>query len=149
MEIRAVHHAGHTVKDMPRSLAFYRDMLGLTVVDDAVLEGPEISAMIGLQDASLRAVFLGVDGNPPFVELIEYYRPHGRPLAGTETVADVGNAHFSFLVSDIHATIEELKRKGVRFVGPPLLADDGPFEGEWAAYCYDPDGMVVEWWEAR
>jgi catechol 2,3-dioxygenase-like lactoylglutathione lyase family enzyme len=148
MEIRAVHHAGHTVADMERSLAFYRDILGLKVVDDAVLGGPDISAMVGLEDASLRAVFLSVDGRPPFVELIQYFRPTGRQLHGGESVADVGNAHFSFLVSDIHATIAELKDKGVQFAGPPLLADEGPFDGEWAAYCYDPDGMVVEWWGA-
>jgi lactoylglutathione lyase len=146
MNVLGVHHAGHTVADMERSLGFYRDLLGLSVYDDEVLEGPEISEMIGIENAKLRAVFLTVDGKRPFVELIEYYTPQGRQLTGDERPPDIGNAHFSFLVADIHEAKRALESKGVTFAGAPLYADEGVFKGEWAAYCYDPDGMVVELW---
>jgi lactoylglutathione lyase len=146
MNVLAVHHAGRTVADMDASLGFYRDLLGLKVVDDDTLDGPELSELVGLAGARLRAVMLSIDGQTPFAELIQYLAPESRPLRGDEAASDVGDAHFCFLVDDIEAECARLKAAGVRFTGAPLLATEGTFEGEWAAYCYDPDGLLVELW---
>jgi len=146
MAVGALHHAGRTVQAMDEVLPFYRDILGLKVVDDDVLEGEDISRMVGLENARLRAVMLSVDGDIPFAELIEYYSPSSRPLTGTALPSDVGNAHFCLLVDDIHAECERLSREGVRFTGPPIVAEAGVFVGEWSAYCYDPEGQIIELW---
>jgi catechol 2,3-dioxygenase-like lactoylglutathione lyase family enzyme len=102
--------------------------------------------MVGLEDVVLRAVFLSVDGQLPYMELIEYRSPRSVPLRGDETPADVGAAHPCLLVDDVPAEYERLRALGVEFSGPPLLADEGVFSGQWAAYCVDPDGQVVELW---
>jgi len=143
----SLHHAGRTVSDMEASLRFYRDLLGLkVVVDDDVLAGEEISQMIGIEGAELRAVFLSADGQLPFMELIEYRAPQGRPLSGNERTNDIGATHPCILVDDVQAEYERLQAAGVEFAGPPLYADAGVFKGQWAAYCLDPDGQPVELW---
>jgi catechol 2,3-dioxygenase-like lactoylglutathione lyase family enzyme len=146
MAVLGVHHAGRTVKDMDRALTFYRDLLGLSIVDDDMLEGPEVSEMVGLPNAKLRAVMLSIDGSTPFLELIEYSRPASLELTGAEQASDVGNSHFCLLVDSMQAEVQRLAAAGVRFTGSPLLADAGLFVGQWAAYCFDPDGLIVELW---
>lgn len=149
MSVIAVHHAGRTVADMDTSLEFYRDLLGLRVVDDDTLEGPEVAELVGLPEARLRAVMLSVDGEIPFAELIQYYTPASRPLRGDEVAADIGDAHFCFLVDDLDAETTRLQAAGVRFTGKPLVVEEGSFADSAAAYCYDPDGLLIELWADR
>jgi catechol 2,3-dioxygenase-like lactoylglutathione lyase family enzyme len=146
MTVLGVHHGGRTVADMGLALTFYRDLLGMRVVDDDVLEGPEISKMVAVENARLRAVFLSPTGGPPYVELIEYAGNPGHELGASTSAADIGNTHVCLLVDDIHTEYRRLHAAGVRFTSPPFYTDEGFFKGEWAAYCYDPDGCVVELW---
>jgi catechol 2,3-dioxygenase-like lactoylglutathione lyase family enzyme len=145
MPVLAVHHGGRTVADMERSLHFYRDLLGLEIVDDDTQGGPEVESLVGVEGARIRIVFLSPDGNLPFVELIEYVEAPGRRPDGNESAADVGSTHVCLLVDDIHKEQERLSAAGVKFNGPPVL-DDAHFKGEWCTYCYDPDGFPVELW---
>ena len=47
------------VRNLERSLAIYRDALGLVVLEEKILRGPHIAKMVGLEDACLRIVHLG------------------------------------------------------------------------------------------
>ncbi len=44
--ISGVHHAGFTVSDMDRSIAFYRDVLGLRVIYDSGQDGIRIKGPV-------------------------------------------------------------------------------------------------------
>lgn len=147
MSVLALHHGGRTVESMERALAFYRDLLGLQVVDDDVMEGPEAEQLVGVDGSRYRCVFLSPNGAPPYVELIEYLDGAGRKPDGTQSAADVGNTHCCLLVDDIHGVQEQLTAAGVMFNGPPVLdTGTGLFAGEYCTYCYDPDGFAVELW---
>ena len=50
------------VRDIERSLALYRDLLGLEVIEDKTLAGPAIAGMVGYQDATMRMVHLAPPG---------------------------------------------------------------------------------------
>lgn len=141
-----IHHAATTVRNMEASLRFYRDLLGLRVVDDDVLSGDDISKMVGLQDVELRAVLLSADDNLPYVELIEYHRPHGEDARNPAVASDIGTAHFCFLVPAMGEAYRRLQEDGVRFTAPPFVATEGRFAGDWSTYCFDPDGFIVELW---
>lgn len=39
------YHVGLTISDIDRSIAFYRDVLGLTFQEEILMEGPETEAM--------------------------------------------------------------------------------------------------------
>ncbi len=47
MKVEWMNHTGFVVSDMERSLAFYRDLLGLKEERNHVLEGEFISQLVG------------------------------------------------------------------------------------------------------
>ena len=139
------HHVGRTVSDMEAALRFYRDIVGLRVVDDAVLEGEEMSEFIAVDGVRIRAVMLSQDDRHPFLELFEFHEPPP-PSGVAPRPNDLGSTHPCFLTDDIDATHERLVKAGVRVTRPPLAIEEGPFAGQSILYAYDPDGAVVEFW---
>ncbi len=85
------------VKDMKRSVAFYRDILGLQVQ----YENPEWSQL------SAGNVDLGL-------------HPEGEHLH-----VKPGGCQVAFFVQDVQKAAEELKRKGVKFAMEPRKEDFG------------------------
>ena len=138
-----MYHAGFSVGDMDRVLGFYRDLLGLEVVLDAVRENlPAYDAILGFSDTRIRVVQLE-DRNGPFrLELIEYLNPRRQERELKNTW--VGAAHMGFYVADLQAEYERLLSAGVRFNSPPQeIVRDGKLAGK-ALYMLDPDGITVE-----
>jgi len=56
----------------------------------------------------------------------------------------IGNAHLSFLVSDLNAIYEAIKDEGIIFVSCPLDVDTGANAGGSALYLKDHDGITIE-----
>jgi lactoylglutathione lyase len=108
------------VSAMDRSVAFYRDTLGLTLK----LETPGWTEFE--TGASVLALHL--------VEAIERTKDGGRggPVAGTCSIG--------FSVPDIDAAYAQLQSRGARFVMPPTTQAN---EGIRLAVCVDPDGLAI------
>ncbi len=136
--IRAMHHTGMCVRDMERSLAFYRDLLGMEVTIDSRITGPDIEKIMGLEGVDVRRVYLyGYGGR---VELFEYASPVGKAFPEDFGVNDVGISHIAFEVENLQGLYEELSAQGVRFNNPPL-----PVKGRgMVCYLKDPDGITLE-----
>ena len=121
MSVVGVHHTSRSVGDMDRSLAFYRDLLGLEVLLDTEMSGE-------------------------MLELLQYHSPPSRD--GEELrPCDVGAHHVALAVEDIQSDYERLSDAGVEFTCPPQEVDAGYFAGHRTVYCYDPDHMIVELWQ--
>jgi catechol 2,3-dioxygenase-like lactoylglutathione lyase family enzyme len=146
MAVIGIHHTSRSVRDMDRSLGFYRDLLGMEVVLDTEMEGEMLEREVALEGARLRLVELGREGEP-LLELLEYYEP--RPAEDREPLrpCDSGAHHFALLVDDIQAAYERLRSREVEFTCPPQEVDAGYFAGHRTVYCYDPDGLIVELWQ--
>lgn len=154
--LRALHHTGFTVSDMERSLAFYRDLLGLEVVVDQEPEAEYPAQVTGFPGARLRIVFLklplilGGDattgGEPRFhehiLELIQYKVRHGGPLPLATNRP--GCSHLCFQVNDLPALYARWRERGVPFVSPPVPITQGVNQGGYAVYARDPDGITIE-----
>ncbi len=124
-----------TVSDLDRSVAFYRDVLGLTLKHMAAPKGEKVSAVTGYPGSTLRTALLYSGEHE--VELIQYLTPAGKPQIPERR--DAGAAHMAFRSKDIEADYRRLKDKGVRFVSPPQ--DFGTAK---ACYFTDPDGITLE-----
>jgi catechol 2,3-dioxygenase-like lactoylglutathione lyase family enzyme len=144
--IGGIHHTSRTVSDMERSLAFYRDLLGMPVVLDTEMRGEMLDREVAMEGSHLRFVLLD-SGGDTYLELLHYYSPAGAPFPSGAKPADVGAHHVALLVDDIEAAYEQLSSAGVRFTHPPQEVDAGSFRGHRTAYCYDPDGLIVELWQ--
>jgi uncharacterized glyoxalase superfamily protein PhnB len=111
------------VADVERSLAFYRDVLGFSVVTTVPDASPLVFAI--LQSGAVQ-VYLNAPG--PAVE--EYPLLKDRPIGGTLTLF--------IRITGIRTAYEELKTK-VNVVMPLEKKWYGPTEFA----CTDPDGYVI------
>ncbi|MBA2565953.1 MAG: VOC family protein [Gemmatimonadetes bacterium] len=116
-------HTMVRVKDLERSVAFYRDVLGMREERRTVLD-----------KAAATLVFLADDGGGHRIELT--FNHDGRSYEpGTQF------GHFAFEVADLDAERARLEEHEVRFTRGPYRVTEG---GSRIAFIRDPDGMEIE-----
>lgn len=119
--VAELHHASLIVADSARSLAFYRDLLGLQV-DGSRPDLGYAGAWLWVGDRQLHLLELP---NPDPVE--------GRPAHGGR------DRHVAFQVTDLDLLVERLEGAGVGYT----LSRSG----RRALFCRDPDGNALEFME--
>jgi len=140
-------HGGITVSDMDVSLGFYRDGLGLEQEFDLVLDAPYLNTVLGLDQDSIRAVYLRIPGGG-FVELLEY-RGIER-LSAASRPCDYGAGHLCLYVDDVEAMHARLVGMGFRARSEQVVdITAGPNAGARSCYMADPDGYAVELFQKR
>ena len=145
--ITKAHHMGLQVADLERSVAFYRDVLGFSVIFAWNPQADYIRELVGYRGADIHAAVLRLPGSEVVLELLEY-RNVARTPVDTGT-ANPGTAHIAFFVDDLDTLYAELQERGVRSVSPPVTPTIGPNEGGRAVYLIDPDGIRVELIQTR
>jgi catechol 2,3-dioxygenase-like lactoylglutathione lyase family enzyme len=139
-------HAGVTVSDMERSLAFYRDALGLEIASDGITGGPSAHRIWGMTTNKVRVVFLRVPGSDALVELFEFYDLERHPASARP--CDFGAGHMCLFAEDLDALYTRLRDLGYVSRGTEVVTiDAGPHTGAKAVYMKDPDGYHVELYE--
>ena len=141
MSVRAVRHAGIVVSDAERSLAFYRDLLGLAVEVDQVEEGDFIDTILGLPKTRVRTVKLSTPDGQTLVELLEFDGSQRSKSADPGDLRRLGPTHAAFTVDDLEHLHSRLSSAGVRFLSSPRMSADGR---ALVAFCADPDGGMLE-----
>ena len=146
MAMRALSHVAIGVRDMERSLCFYRDAIGLRVKLDTIEELPGFG---GAEARKRRAAYLGLGEGPDasFVVLDQALTlaPSGEPARLFQT----GIHHFSFWVDDIDAIVARARAAGFEVLFDPAVADTRAY-GEPAGgkvrstFLRDPDGSYVQ-----
>jgi catechol 2,3-dioxygenase-like lactoylglutathione lyase family enzyme len=139
--IAGAHHTSFTVADLDRSLAFFRDLLGLEVVFTREVRDDYFGRIVGLPGCAVRAALLRLPGGH-HVELFQYLQPPGRVYQPRP--CDPGSAHLSLLVDDLPALHAVLAARGAAFVSEPVAITAGPNRGAWAVYLRDPNSILIE-----
>jgi len=137
--IRQLEHIALSVADLDRSIAFYRDKLGFTVMRILETRGDALlGTIVGVPGARARIAHLQFGAN--MLELFEYVEPRGQPIPQARRQADHGWIHIGFHSDDVRSDAARLKQQDVRFVSEPVEFRPGV----WLAYFYGPDGEVCE-----
>ncbi len=139
-------HGGIGVADMERSLAFYRDLLGLEVQFDVTLDAVDyVRAALGIEMRDCRVVYLRVPGSDGvFVELLEYHGTDARPTPEPRPW-DPGTGHLCLHVTDAQALLDRAIAAGYRTRSSRAATIPvGPNRGALAAWLVDPDGYHIE-----
>ncbi len=135
-----VHHTVIRVRDMDRSLAYWRDGVGLELMMDGEFEG-DWPTLFNVPSRSLRSVFLG-DANQDggILELVDFGSPGTRQPAG-ETPAE-GLMLVAFQCA-IDPVLERLQSMG--YAGPlreiTVQSRRGPVR---MVLLEDPNGVRFE-----
>jgi catechol 2,3-dioxygenase-like lactoylglutathione lyase family enzyme len=137
--ISGIHHTGFLVSNMDKSLAFYRDLIGMELFANVGLQdGPEVPLIMGVPNAKVTIVMLQKEGR--ILELIQMIQPVGKPIPKDTPYAQVGHGHIGFCVDDIQKAYNKLKKNGVPIVLPPQIIPGV----QKFFYFRDPDGYWVE-----
>jgi methylmalonyl-CoA/ethylmalonyl-CoA epimerase len=113
MQMGRLNHVGVATPSIDRSVARYRDLMGVEVVREP----------FDLPAQGVRVCF--VDTPNSQIELIEPLGPNS-PIANfLEKNPAGGQHHVCFEVPDIHAAKAELESKGVRILGEPRIGAHG------------------------
>ncbi len=142
------------VRDIDASLAVYRDALGLAVLEDKQLTGPQIARMVGLEEALLRIVHLGPAGSTDgWIGLYAITNTAPRPIAALPEPPGFpcyGQATLVFTTAQVATLVGRLRKlPHVRFVTEPTeYVKSSPGEATPPGrYCeaifLDPDGVPV------
>jgi catechol 2,3-dioxygenase-like lactoylglutathione lyase family enzyme len=101
-----IDHTAIVVGDTGRSVAFYRDKLGMKIAGGSENYGPEQEALNNVRGAPLRITTLRAAGGGPGVELLEYLAPHdGRPYPTDAVPADLFHWQTRMLVHGMAAPL--------------------------------------------
>ena len=76
-----IDHSAIAANDVDRSIAFYRDQLGLRIAARQVNSGLEQDRLDGLRGTSVDVVALEPEQSTPHIELLAYHTPPGGPTA--------------------------------------------------------------------
>ncbi len=127
INIKGIHHVAIICSDYRRSLTFYTEKLGLTLLAENYREARDsYKADLGIGDQYI-------------VELFSFPDPPARPSRPEAQ----GLRHLALAVSDIEEVIASLIDKGV--VCEAIRIDE--FTGKKFTFTADPDGLPIEFYE--
>ena len=115
------YHVGIKAKDAPASIRFYRDILGLAVVDTVEIWGKTFTFV----------------GNDTIQIEIEQANP-GDTQADPTTMT--GLNHFSIVVEDIQKLVVDARGKGAHVLMDPFQSRPDRF----TTFIQDPDGVLIQ-----
>lgn len=138
-------------RDIERSLALYRDILGFKVAEDKTVAGPAMAKMIGLDDCSMHICHLQAhnseDGLIGLYEITAENVPETSPPAPGKI--HLGQVAVVVTTDQPDAIYADLEAKGYDFLTPPTKytkEEDSEYmkAGTYTEMIfYDPDGVLV------
>ena len=145
MEATGISHIAFCVSDIEKSLEFYRDILGMTVIFDQVQDTTSggLPSVYEHSRQTRRTVHLTIGEGSNAPHLVMTTHPGDAADGSPIKLDQVGISHYSFSVRDTKALVAELVARGVELAGP--LENWTDAEGNISSfYVKDPDGILVQ-----
>jgi len=144
--LKGVSHIGITVKNIEKSIDFYKNILGLKFQGQLFMEGKETDLLFSRNNTKVKVAYLSgsdIISAPP-IELIEFKSSNCRE--NNICLQKVSISEICFNVEDIDKVYNKLLKKGVEFLSPPQLFDFSKygFCKSKAVYFKDIDGIILE-----
>ena len=144
-QLSRMSHVARSVSNMEGALAFYRDLLGFTVILDQMQDTTEggLPYVYKNTHAQRRAVHLRYGEGDSAPRLVVTEHPGDPPDGEPIKLDQIGISHVAFTVPNVEVLARELVAKGARTSGPIDAFHDA--EGRiTTVYFLDPDGMLVQ-----
>ena len=144
--LKEVMHIGITVSNIEISINFYKNILGLTLIGEAFMEGKETDALFAMNNCKVKIAYLNGSDNiiAPPIELLQFVTP--------ETIKDeaelnkISVSEICFRVDNVEKVYKHLIDNNVECLSEPQEFDftSYGFSKSKALYFKDPDGIILE-----
>lgn len=145
--LKQIYHVGLTVKDIDKSIYFYKNILGLSFVGEMIMEGKETDLLFNRDNCKARVAYLnGSDKiSAPPVELIQFLNEESTEI-DTPSLFKTSISELCFYTEDIEKLYKHLLDNQVECLSEPQYFDfsDYGFGKSKALYFKDPDGIILE-----
>lgn len=140
-----IDHTAIVVADTDKSLAFYRDALGLSVAGESTNYGPEQEHLNNVFGARLHITGLRTRRPGIAVEFLQYLAPtDGRPYPGDTKSSDLWYWQTGFVADDPDPLASAITVRGYRMISPGVVSFADVELGFRAGFTVrDPDGHAV------
>jgi catechol 2,3-dioxygenase-like lactoylglutathione lyase family enzyme len=138
MSIKRMDNVLIVVDDLEAVKAFFLN-LGLTLEGEATVGGPQVGALIGLQDVRATLAMLRTPDGQGGIELDKFHTPDAvrfGPVNGP--VNALGYRRVMFAVEDLDAVVARMRAGGVEVIGEMQYEDKYRL-----AYLRGPEGIIV------
>jgi glyoxylase I family protein len=132
-------HYSHCVADLERSRRFYTEVLGFEVVAEFDFDDPATARVMGVPGCRFKGIFMRRDGMR--IELIGFTNPPPDRSRRKRQSNEIGHSHLSFYVTDLDATLVELRGQGVEVEDETRALLPSGIE---CCVVRDPDGFPIE-----
>ncbi len=136
----------HFVSDIDESLKLYRDILGLDIRADLILEGDRANKVLGTKGKKVRAVVLkSGDLYNGGVGLFQFLDKMPRKEMRVEAFAKPGDAVLVFITTDIFGIYNQVKKHKYLIASSPMILfpKKGNAKEDYEMLFYDRDGIGV------
>jgi len=132
-------HYSHCVSDIARSRRFYTEVLGFEVVAEFDFDDANTARVMGVPDARFKGIFMKRDGMR--IEIIGFTNPAPERTVRKRHSNEIGHSHLSFYVTDLDATLADLRAQGVTVEDQTRAVLMNGIE---CCVVRDPDGFPIE-----
>lgn len=135
----SLYHVGLTISDLDRSIAFYRDAVGMALEYRSAVASEAFDKLIAIDGIRIDFAYLTLGDFR--LQLIEYVNGGGEKLGLGHN--KVGNPHISLWVDDVEREHARLTALGVNVTSEILTQESADICAR-TFYFTDPDGVQVE-----
>ncbi|MEI0478973.1 VOC family protein [Brachyspira pulli] len=144
--LKEIMHVGITVSNIENSIKFYRDILGLTLKGQAIMEGKETDALFAMNNCKVKIAYLNGSNNimSPPIELLEFV--NNKTIKDKPQLNKISISEICFRVDNIEKVYKNLIDNNVEYLSEPQEFDFTAygFSKSKALYFKDPDGIILE-----
>jgi catechol 2,3-dioxygenase-like lactoylglutathione lyase family enzyme len=139
MTIQRLDNVLIVVDDLDAAKAFFL-ALGLELVGEAVVEGPSVDRLIGLQNVRATIALMRTPDGHGQIELDKFHTPPAiRTGPENAPVNELGIRRLMFAVDDVDDVVARLLAHGAELVGEVVQYEDT----NRLAYVRGPEGIIV------
>jgi len=138
--IVSINHFSYTVYNLEKAIIFYRDILGLSLMNVSSRDSAFSRDITGISDAVIRVAYFKAENC--CIELIQYIQGQGEGI--DVSTCNPGASHICFNVQKFDDYVERLKVNGVKLKGKICVVPAGPNKERKVAYFGDMDYNTIE-----
>jgi len=131
-------HTGIITNNINKSVYFYKNILGLQMIQEFTDSSDYINEITGLNGTIAHFIKLKcLDGG--VIELLEYPSHQTEPIKSS--IINVGICHIALRVNNADDAYKKLVDEKIKVISKPVLSSEGIAK---VFFCLDPDGIRVE-----